>query len=263
MTGVRLVATDLDGTLVHSDGTVTPRTRAALAAAEEAGITVVFVTGRPLRWAREVFEHVGPHGLAIISNGALVWDVAGDRAALERPIPSGAGREVARLLRAAVPGTAYAVETAAGIALEPQFMERYPVPAQARRAPAEHLFDDPVLKLLARHEELSPQDFWDRAERAAGHLVEITWSSAGALLEMSAAGVTKATTLERLCASLGVDAGAVVALGDMPNDIAMLQWAGTSYAMANAHASVLEVADRLAPANDEDGVAQVLEALLG
>lgn len=262
MTDVRLVATDLDGTLVHSDGTVTARTRGALAAAEEAGVTVVFVTGRPLRWAREVFEHVGRHGLAIISNGALVWDVAGDRAALERPIPADTGRHAARLLRDAVPGTAYAVETAAGIALEPEFMERYPVPEGARRAAVGHLFDAPVLKLLARHEELAPQEFWDRAERAAGHLVEITWSSAGALLEMSAAGVTKATTLERLCASLGVDRAGVVALGDMPNDLAMLRWAGTSYAMANAHPTVLEVADRVAPANDEDGVAQVLEELL-
>lgn len=263
MTGVRLVATDLDGTLVHSDGSVTPRTRAALAAAEEAGVTVVFVTGRPLRWAREVFEHVGPHGLAVISNGALVWDVARDRPALERPIPADVGRQVTRLLREAVPGTAYAVETAAGIALEPQFLERYPVPDGARRASVDHLFDGPVLKLLARHEELSPQEFWDRAERVAGHLVEITWSSSGALLEMSGAGVTKATTLERLCASLGIDRAAVVALGDMPNDIAMLQWAGTSYAMANAHPTVLEAADRVAPANDEDGVARVLEELIG
>ena len=66
----RLVATDLDGTLVHSDGSITPRTRDALLAAEAAGLAVVFVTGRPLRWAAEVFEHVGGHGLAIISNGA-------------------------------------------------------------------------------------------------------------------------------------------------------------------------------------------------
>ena len=70
----RLVATDLDGTLVHTDGTITPRTRAVLAAVEERGVVVVFVTGRPLRWAEEVFEHVGEHGIAIVSNGALVWD---------------------------------------------------------------------------------------------------------------------------------------------------------------------------------------------
>jgi hydroxymethylpyrimidine pyrophosphatase-like HAD family hydrolase len=258
----RLVATDLDGTLVHSDGTVTPRTRAVLAAAEEAGVVVVFVTGRPLRWARDVFEHVGGHGLAIISNGALVWDVAGDAPALERPIEPEDGLAACRAIREAVPGTAYAVETLHGIGLEPGFRSRYPLPDGAGRAPVETLLAEPVLKLLARHEELEPQEFWDRAEAVAGRRVEITWSSTSTLLEMSAAGVTKATTLERMCSALDIDAEQVVAFGDMPNDLPMLQWAGTSYAMANAHPTVRAVADHEAPTNDDDGVAQVLERLL-
>jgi hydroxymethylpyrimidine pyrophosphatase-like HAD family hydrolase len=78
---------------------------------------------------------------------------------------------------------------------------------------------------------------------------------------MSAAGVTKASTLELLCAELGVQAHEVVAFGDMPNDIPMLTWAGTSYAMAGAHASTIAAAGRTAPGNDEDGVARVLEEL--
>ena len=82
----RLIATDLDGTLLRSDGSVSERTAAALLAAEGAGIVVVFVTGRPLRWAREVFVHVGGHGLAIVSNAALVWDVAADSPAQMRAI---------------------------------------------------------------------------------------------------------------------------------------------------------------------------------
>ena len=75
----RLVATDLDGTLVRSDGTVSERTQRVLVELDRLGVPVVFVTGRPLRWAADVFDHVGGHGLAVISNGALVWDVAGDR----------------------------------------------------------------------------------------------------------------------------------------------------------------------------------------
>jgi hydroxymethylpyrimidine pyrophosphatase-like HAD family hydrolase len=90
----------------------------------------------------------------------------------------------------------------------------------------------------------------------------ITWSSATALLEISAPGVTKASTLELLCADLGVGPAEVVAFGDMPNDLPMLAWAGTSYAMANAHPTVLEAASCTAPANDEDGVARVLAGLL-
>jgi Cof subfamily protein (haloacid dehalogenase superfamily) len=259
---VRLIATDLDGTLVHSDRTVTERTRKALLAAEAAGIAVVFVTGRPLRWAEEVFEHVGGHGLAIVSNGALVWDVAGDVARTLRPIEPAVGLEVCRLIREAVPGTSFAVEKLEGISLEPTFHERHEVPDGAPRGTLVEILDAPALKLLARHEELDAQEFWDRAAAAVGDRVVITWSSASALLEISAAGVTKASTLELLCAEHGISSTEVLALGDMPNDIAMLAWAGTSYAMGNAHPTVREVADHVARTNDEDGVALVIEELL-
>ncbi|MGH3412314.1 MAG: Cof-type HAD-IIB family hydrolase [Marmoricola sp.] len=260
---VRLVATDLDGTLVHSDGTISPRTRTALALAEGSGAVVVFVTGRPLRWARDVFDHVGSHGLAIVSNGALVWDVAGDRAVLERGIDPAVGLEVCDRIREAVPGTSFAVEDLRGIRLEPEFLERHPVPGESRRGAIAAIFDAPALKLLARHEELDPQDFWDRAAAAVGDRVEITWSSGSSLLEISAAGVTKATTLALVAARRGIGPAEAVALGDMPNDIPLLQWAGTAYAMANAHPTVRQVADHLAPANDDDGVARVLEQLFG
>ena len=184
MTRVRLVATDLDGTLVHSDGSITRRTRDALLAAEAAGIAVVFVTGRPLRWAEEVFDHVGGHGLAIVSNGALVWDVAGDAVRMTRTIDPVVGLEVCRLIREAVPGSHFAVERLPGIALEPGFLERNAIPDDARRGSVEEIFDGPALKLLARHEEISPQEFWDRAEAVVGDRVVITWSSGSAMLEM-------------------------------------------------------------------------------
>ncbi|MDX6358746.1 MAG: hypothetical protein QOH37_1800, partial [Nocardioidaceae bacterium] len=249
---IRLVASDLDGTLVHSDGSITQRSRDALLAAERAGVAVVFVTGRPLRWATEVFEHVGGHGLAIVSNGALVWDVAADGVRLTRPIEPAVGREVCRLLRDAVPGTHFAVEKLGGISLEEGFLERHPVPEGAVRGPLEEIFDAPALKLLARHEELDAQEFWDHARAAAGtDLVEITWSSGSSLLEMSAAGVTKASTLALLCAERGITADQVLALGDMPNDIPLLEWAGTSWAMANAHPTVRAVADHVAASNDD------------
>ena len=86
----------------------------------------------------------------------------------------------------------------------------------------------------------------------------VTWSSSTALLEISAPGVTKASTLAQVASGLGVEAADVIAFGDMPNDLPMLTWAGTSYAMADAHPSVVAAADHLAPGHDEDGVAQVL-----
>lgn len=263
MTAPRLVATDLDGTLVRSDGSVSAYTREVLLELDRRDVPVVFVTGRPLRWAEEVFEHVGSHGLAVVSNGALVWDVARERVDLERPIEPALGLEVCRALRDAIPGTTYAVEDLHGIALEPEFHERYELPPGSRRAPVEELLDRPALKLLARHEELAPEEFWDLAEVATGGRLVITWSSSTSLLEISAPDVTKASTLSLLCGRLGVDPADVIAFGDMPNDLPMLTWAGTSYAMADAHRSVTEIADHVAPGHDEDGVARVLAGVFG
>jgi len=254
----RLVATDLDGTLVRSDGTVSDYTRDVLLELDRRDVPVVFVTGRPLRWAEEVFDHVGSHGLAVVSNGALVWDVAHERVHLERPIEPDLGLEVCDLVRRAVPGTAFAVESLRGISLEHGFLERHRVPEGSRRGTIEELFDRPALKLLARHEELGAEEFWDAAEAVVGGRLVITWSSTTALLEISGPGVTKASTLALLCADLGIDAADVIAFGDMPNDLPMLRWAGTSYAMADAHPSVTEVAGHVAPGHDEDGVARVL-----
>jgi len=257
----RLVATDLDGTLLHSDGTVTARTRDVLAALEDRGVTVVFVTGRPVRWMDELWEHVGGHGLAICSNGGIVYDVHARAVAQARTVPREIGLEVGELLRAAVPDTSFALEKTDGFAKEPAFMPRVEPPPDLVIGPLEEIFDDSVVKILARHEDHDPEQFWTHVEEAVGHLVTTTWSSTGALVEMSASGVTKASTLELVCAERGITAEDVVAFGDMPNDLPLLGWAGTSYAMANAHPSILELADHVAPANDEDGVARVLEEL--
>jgi hydroxymethylpyrimidine pyrophosphatase-like HAD family hydrolase len=192
-----------------------------------------------------------------------VWDVARHDVHLLRPIEPELGLAVCRMLRTALPGTSFAVETLDGIGLEPEFLERHPVPDGARRAPVDQLFDRPAVKLLARHEGLGPQEFWDLAEEAVGGRLVITWSSATSLLEISAPGVTKASTLALLCADLGIDAADVLAFGDMPNDLPMLTWAGTSYAMADAHPTVTEAADHVAPGHGEDGVARVLAGVFG
>jgi Cof subfamily protein (haloacid dehalogenase superfamily) len=260
---IRLVATDLDGTLLHTDGTVTDRTRRALTAVERLGVTVVFVTGRPVRWMHDLWEHVGGHGLAVCSNGGIVYDVHARAVRTARTIPADVGLRAAATLREQLPGTTFAVEKVDGFAKEPHFMERYALPDDVRIGPLGAIFGDDTVKLLARHESMEPEPFWAEVERLVGDLVTTTWSSVGALVEISAAGVTKASTLRRLCEELGVTAEEVAAFGDMPNDLAMLEWAGTSYAMANAHPTVRDLADRSAPSHDDDGVAAVLEELFG
>jgi len=259
----KLVATDLDGTLLHSDGSVTARTRRVLAALEEQGVTVVFVTGRPIRWMDALWEHVGGHGLAVCSNGGIVYDVHARRISEARTIPVETGLEVGVLLREAIPGISFAVERTDGFGKEAGYATRAPVPADLEIGPLERLLTGGVVKLLARHEEREPEAFWADTEQRVGHLVTTTWSSTSAMVEMSGHGVTKASTLELLCAELGISSAEVVAFGDMPNDLPMLAWAGHSVAMGNAHPAVRAVADEIGPTNDEDGVATYLRKVFG
>jgi hypothetical protein len=255
-----LVATDLDGTLLHSDGTVSARTREVLAELDARGVPVVFTTGRPIRWMESLWSEVGGHGLAICSNGGIVYDVARRRVRTARAIAPDVLVEVAGEVRQAIPGTTFALEKTSGFARETDFLPRLKVnqPPDVPTGPLEDLVDETVVKLLARHEEIEPEPFWRQVEEIVGPRVVTTWSSVGTLVEISAAGVTKASTLASLSAGLGVGPDEVIAFGDMPNDLPLLEWAGTSFAMDNAHQLVREMADHVAPGNDDDGVARVL-----
>ncbi|MFF1833685.1 HAD hydrolase family protein [Streptomyces sp. NPDC058231] len=265
----RLIATDLDGTLLRDDKTVSDRTIAALAAAEETGIEVFFVTGRPARWMGVVSDHVHGHGLAICANGAAVADLhAGGRLVKVRPLERSVALDVVSALRVAAPGTSFAVELTTGIHYEPAYPPLHLDPV-ATVAVAEKLLHEetpgagaPVLKLLAHHAELAPDDFLTVARTAAGGLASLTRSSPTALLEVSGPGVSKASTLALCCAERGISPAEVVAFGDMPNDVEMLNWAGTSYAMGNAHPAAVAAASGRTATNEEDGVAVVIERLV-
>jgi hydroxymethylpyrimidine pyrophosphatase-like HAD family hydrolase len=259
----RLVATDLDGTLVRSDGTVSDRTRDVLAAVEARGVPVVFVTARPLRWMDEVWPMVGDHGLAVVSNGGIVFDVA----AREVRELHGIGPEQGLILAAAiydgVPGASIAIETVTGIRMDPTYTDdAHVTPPGSPVGPLEDVWTDPAVKVLVRHAGMEPGALRDAVVTAVGELATPTWTLDG-LMEISAPGVTKASALVGLAAELGVAASDVLAFGDMPNDLPMLTWAGTSYAMDNAHPDVVAAAGDRAPSNDEDGVAVVLERVFG
>lgn len=266
----RLIATDLDGTLLRNDKSVSARTIAALAAAEAAGIEVFFVTGRPARWMGVVSEHVHGHGLAICANGAVVTDLRDGRRIIRvRPLEQADALAVVHALRAVAPGVTFAVERTEGIHYEPDYPPFHLDPG-AVVGPVEKLltdssaefYDQPVLKLLAHHPELDPDAFLTLGRGAAGAHAEFTRSSPSALLEVSGRGVSKASTLARSCQERGIAPTEVVAFGDMPNDLAMLGWAGTSYAMANAHPEVLDATTHRTGSNEEDGVAVVIERIL-
>lgn len=259
---LRLVATDLDGTLLDSSGGVSARTRAALAAAEAAGTTVVFVTARPIRWVDDLRDLLGAHGVVLCGNGAVVYDVRRREVLESSPLPSASALAAVRAIRGAVPDAAFARESLDGFAKEGGFVERGPVPDGSPVGPIEQVLGDRVVKLLVRSEVLAPEVLLERVTTAVGARATVSASSSTALAELSAPGVTKAETLERFARARGIERTEVVAFGDMLNDLPMLAWAGRSVAVANAHPLVLEQADGMTGSNDDDGVAQELERLL-
>jgi len=257
----RLVATDLDGTIVPWDGEISDRTVAAIQGVEALGVPVVFVTGRPARWMAEVAERTGHTGVAICANGAVLYDLHTEAVLEHFPISVEIGLDVARRLREALPDIAFAVETLEGFAHEESYLARWDVGQALEVAGIERIYGAPATKLLARHEALGSDDLLAAAREVLGDLVEMTHSSTSGLLEISAVGVSKATTLAKVCAERGIDASEVVAFGDMPNDLAMLAWAGTAYGVAGGHPEVLAAVSRVVDRPEDDGVARELEHL--
>jgi Cof subfamily protein (haloacid dehalogenase superfamily) len=263
VTTPRLVATDLDGTLVRSDGTVSKRTREVLVELDRRGVPVVIVTARPLRWMDDLWPLVGSHAMAVVSNGAIWYDVARHEVRHLTGIDAEVGLAVCEAISRAIPDAAFAIECLSGIKRDERFLEPSAVPDGSPIGPLAELWSEPAVKLMVRHEQMTdPETFRAAVVAAVGDAATPTWSG-DRLVEISAAGVTKASTLAMVCQELGVAADEVVAFGDMPNDLPMLTWAGSSYAMANGDPSVLAAAEHVAPSNDEDGVAVVLAAIFG
>jgi HAD superfamily hydrolase (TIGR01484 family) len=257
-----VVASDLDGTLLRPDGTIDDRSRRALDAVEEAGTALVFCTARPTRWMRPIAETIGHHGVAICANGGIIWDLHAESVLQTVPLEPAALREVVGRLRAALPGGSWAVERPDEFAHEPAYEPRWPVPEGTLVADVDTLINEPAVKLLLRHDALSADTLLARAREVAGDVCELSHSnSLGGLLEIAAPGVSKATALAEFCAERGIAREEVIAFGDMPNDLPMLAWAGYAVAVANAHPDVRAAADEITAANDDAGVARVLERL--
>ena len=270
--GIKLVATDLDGTLLRRDGSVSDRTRAAIKAASAAGLIVAFVTGRPPRWLDDVIEQTDHIGLAVGANGAVLYDMADQQLLSVHTLDPELTIELAEDLRARFPSVAFAVEYGDGFAAEAgythdwdinPFRDRHgnPIPAP-RIAPLREIADAPTLKLLAKDRNADPDEFLRAALEVIGSRASITHSSSYGLLEIAEQGVTKATGLAELAGRYGIEQHEVAAIGDMPNDVPMLQWAGESYAVANGHPATKAVADAVVGSNEDDAVAILIEGLL-
>jgi Cof subfamily protein (haloacid dehalogenase superfamily) len=264
----KLVATDLDGTLVRSDDTVGAYSHTVLDRVRATGIPVVGVTGRGPRLLALTRRDIPEADYLVLAQGGTVIDLT-NPADLRRmraaTVPGWVVEGVLESLEAVAGPLSVLVEALDGPEAplwgEPNGAWRYP-DAIERRTRADALAG-PVLKVFA----YSPDHSADQLLAIARELVPmdgVTVTQAGlGYIEICPPGVTKATGLAVVAASLGVDPDDVLVFGDMPNDLPMFAWAGFGrVAVANAHPEVLAAADEVAPSNDAEGVAVYLDRLL-
>lgn len=269
MTRPRLIATDLDHTLLDAAGRVSRRTRAALDAARDAGIHVVPVTARQPIGLRAIADDAGFDEWALCGNGAFGIHLAtGDLLFAQEADPA-VIRALVADLDARIPGLRYASVRDGGESFVAQhgyaeladYVDHKRDPRTMGGVPLDEVVAAPSLKLVIRHPDLPLADIYAAVTDSGLEGFAATLSGAP-FVEVMAEGVTKASGLEQLCAHLGIDRADVVAFGDGLNDVEMIEWAGHGVAVANAVPVLREAADEIAASHDADGVATIIERLL-
>ncbi|MGY2076245.1 HAD family hydrolase [Blastococcus sp. SYSU DS0828] len=268
----KLVATDLDGTLLDDAGEVSPRTRAAVTACWDAGIPVVGVTGRGPRLLESVRVALGGRGIAVLAQGGFVVDLERDEVLRTVALPRSQAAAVIERIEAVAGDLVLAVEDAAHQseargALRVQHGFDWPYPEDAELvAKDEVLPAEAVLKVFLRSPTIGQDELLALARSVVDPAdAELTHAGLG-FIEVLPPGITKATGLAVALERFGVDLADVLVFGDMPNDLPMLtavaEAGGRAVAVANAHPAVRAVTTHVTSGHRADGVARYLEAVL-
>lgn len=261
----RLVATDLDGTLLGTEEAISQRTRDALVAAQAAGAAHIVVTGRGVPWTRYILDDLGYTGLAVCGQGAQLYDAGEHRLLTSVTLDRAVAQQVVKRLELSL-GPLSIAGSRDGLNGEVLVDEHYRRDDSGRLSSLPytdraHLWAEPLIKLYIQHPSMTDDELATAARDLVGGAVGVVVSGSG-IVELLPLGLTKATGLALAGRRLGVKGAETIAFGDMPNDIPMFAWAAHGVAMADAHPELIAVADEVTAGNDADGIAKVLERLL-
>lgn len=242
---VDTIVSDIDGTLLLHLKPFSPATVEALKNIDDAGLNLILATGRPLDELPQILEQLPVTPLIISANGAVVYDSATQKVLHADGFPPEIVRELRDRIAATLPE------------------------ATLKISEVECDGGSTVVKILVRRPGIPSADMIERLEAydektdtPVRELATVTYSVATGIIELSPLGVTKATGLEWVANQRGLELGHTIAFGNMPNDTEMLQAVGLGCAVADAHPDVVRIADYVAPACGEDGVATVCAAVL-
>lgn len=264
-----LVAFDVDGTLMDSDGVFRNTTAAALERLRALGVPIVLATGRPWRVVEATVAQVGGAEWAVCSNGSKLVEVATGRVHRNAFLPDAVPRTVVETIRVRLPGTGFGLEFEDGAIAEAGWSRRLP-PGIRVPDPVDDVLElldgrwGPVRGVTMFHDDFddAPHELADAVAPHVDGLGVDVRSSGLPFVSLGLAGEHKARALQTLVEVTGLSPADAVAFGDETNDVEMFRWAGLGVAMGNARADVRQHADLIAPTNDDDGVAAVLDRLL-
>ena len=261
----RLLALDLDGTLLDRRMTTTPRVRAAVAAAQARGVTVTIATGRTFRATKPYVQELGLHGPVICYQGAAVFDAHTGAISAAVPLAGPLAAEGAQLmLDLGLFCLVYADEKlyiADDTRPELAFYRTFH-PEGIDLVVAPNLVEttatlQPLKVQITAEPQVIDQVVPRFVEQFNGRLEVLRTHDH--YLELTPLGVSKGTALAQLAEHMEIPREQVMAIGDHFNDLEMIQWAGLGLAMANGAPEVQAAADAIAPSVGEDGVAWGIE----
>ena len=265
----KLIATDLDGTLVRADDTVSAYSHDVLARVKAAGIRIVGATGRGPRLTDLVRSDIPSADYLVLGGGSRVLDVTDPAEPIvlrDERLPGPVIADVLAAIERACGGRlSVMIEADDGpegrLWGDPDPAWRYPDVVEARARV--DCVAGPVIKGFARHPQHDADGLLAIARRAVPSTVASITQAGLGYIEICPPGVDKATGLAVVALALGVDPDDVLVFGDMPNDLPMFAWAGFGrVAVANAHPLVRAAADQITASNNDDGVARFLARML-
>ena len=266
----KLIACDVDGTLLDSNGRLRDRTKEALLTASEAGATITLATGRDWLAVEYLVKELPSVSFAACVNGAEVRTAKGEKL-YSHELGKDLAVQIIRRIRTSITGVSMGASINGRLVGEQSISDALPPTPDGIESFAEKIVPDLLMEVNQSVQDLViyHQDFHDRLEdlyvlvRSAIDMNDAIVAYSGLpMIEILPRGAGKGSALSWLANHLEISQHQVVAFGDNVNDISMLRWAGIGVAMGNASIELLKYADQRTLTNDQDGVAVWIEKKL-
>lgn len=260
-----LIALDVDGTILHHDGHLSPRVTESIAVLRDAGAHIVIATGRSSVATMPIIEALGllrEGGTAVCSNGAITLALTPEHEDGYRVSEAVTfdPRPAVELLRRERPDALVAVEeVGVGFKLSAPFPDGE-LQGTLRIVDHEELVSHPATRVTFRDPNGSAESFSELVDRIGLHGVNYAVGFT-AWLDLAPEGVSKGSAMEQVRRTLGIEPWCTIAVGDQRNDLEMLRWAARGVAMGQAPPEVVEAADETTDTVDDDGLAVLLEQI--